>query len=738
MGLFKKHKADVKTEVKEAAGSTGRKKGKNILHSLFHESVWESVADDLKNNDQFALTQNGKPVSYVCIALDVNDIGGFDKKSKRDATKGAMIECISSGRIQTYITSDFLDNDLIVIIPTAATIRAMDEFSVLSENTKYTLCKIDLDGNMELLDKKVTYREINDFIQADGKVEMLLDAPKSKSSDDEDDDDFETDDDDNDEVSDRDDDFENDDDEIDDTSDEQDSESEEADNNDSIPEKYDDNVEDSDDTEEVTAASQPVEPMPQEPVAPAPQPVFEPQPQPDAYEQAMAEPEEQQESTLPSQWTMDAVTRKFYADDLGLEVTTEPFDAQFMSDSGIVPFDENRPSGWLNDQLNEMGRRANVELFNMRKDNLFRLRSYYFKLMSSQCDRIQQELDINNPQTQYGEMFSKLTQEKDAALESCEQIVNAKRNQLEEDWKHKLQEIGLAAARDAQRKYREQYTFQHEEQKNSMESQVKAGIEADYDDGKQELFERRRNEASVLLDMSINEVLAEVTEMYKGLMEGENARRQELADEIQKFLDDNRKDDIDRIRVLDEQQKQATAADRVLSEQTAKIRKMSEEFNTKKKELQEEIAALRRENQQRIEACQSDADRQVKTAKDERDALQRQYDNLLEKYENLDKMKDEQYKLRLEEKDGEIEAWKSRNEHTEEVHRRNSTLAIFLIVAIAIACISIGYITGEWANNNRQAKNAVAEYQETVNEYEDSMNADQGVSSMIDTSSVEG
>src|SRR5699024_4768797 len=99
----------------------------------------------------------------------------------------------------------------------------------------------------------------------------------------------------------------------------------------------------------------------------------------DPYAEAM-KADAMPEQTVPGEISDQVMVRKFYSDELGLEVTSEPFDAQFMQGNPYIPFPEDRPAGWVNEQLNEMSREANLELARMHQDNLWQMRERYFKL----------------------------------------------------------------------------------------------------------------------------------------------------------------------------------------------------------------------------------------------------------------------------------------------------------------------------------------------------------------------
>ena len=667
------------------------KKKKGGMSSIFKESVMETVMTDFKENDQFIHKENGED-KYVGIMLDTKDIGGLDKKSKKVEAKGQLIECINSGRIKTVITQDLMDEECIVFIPEAFTLNAMDEFSLLTD-AKYELCNVYPDGDIECLGKKVTYSEITDILTEDGgHIDDIL-----GSEDDVPEDDLESDallDDDASAESDTKSDDESDD--WDDTGDVDDDDLEAADDDD-IPTIDDDGHEIPARKEEPEDVGSYVPPVPN--VSNAPE-----QPVQQNMDAANPQPEEtapETENEIPQEWSEQTIVRKFYSDALGLEISIDPFDAQFMDRNTFVPFEENRPSSWLNDNLNEMSRVANDEMNRMHQNNLFLMRERYFRLISMHCDKIRKDLDINDPTTLYGQMKNQLDEEYQINLQSMDGQIQAQKEELDAAWKQRLQEVGMDAAREAQHKYRERYQPAHEQKVYDIADAVKANIEAEHNYSIHDLNERRRIEASALLDLGISEVLDEVSEMYTECLEAERVRCRELTENMKEFQADYVRDDNNRTAALAEELRQTEKADAVLAEQTQKIRSLSEEYAAKRRESEADIKRLREENQARLADMKVDCEKDIARVKADKEALNKEYHHLLDKYNELNKTKDEEYKARMNEYKDELEAWSEKYDNVVDLHKRNNRIATFFVIATVIAAVAIGFIGGEFTNSKR-------------------------------------
>lgn len=669
------------------------KKKASSMSQILHESVLETALDKFKENDQFIHMENGKP-KYVGLILDTANIGGLDKKSRKDEAKGSIIECINSGRISTYISSDLMDAGLICIIPNSDTLVALDEFNLLT-SAEYELGQVDENGDVELLDKKVTYSEIADFASEDGNISSILDAPKE------------------------------DDEPVLPAGVVQEEPEEEV-----VPVEEDD----SDDDTPVAIVEPDEDPLPvEEPVEPEPVPESVPEETPaaveddapagddfDPYQAAMAA-DQVPEQTVPGELTNQVVVRKFYSEDLGLEVTSEPFDAQFMQNNPYIPFDENRKSGWINDQLNEMSRAANVELARMHSENQWQMRERYFKLVSMACERIRVDLDIHDPDTQYGQMYSEIQADRQDHLDSIDQRVMRRKEEIENNWRERLKEVGMEAARAAQHQYRERYGHQHDVEVYNIEPAERAAIEDEYQDALHDMYTRRRVEAASLLDLSITEVLDEISDMYLTCLTDERERYAELDKQMRDFVDAHRQDDVARSSTLAEELRQTEKADKVLAEQTAKMQALSEDFRQKREKLLGEIEDLKRSNAQHLLSLKQDNDAAAKRWGKEKEEMEKKYDDLLSRFRELDATKEKEFEARFTEMRDLNGALEDRCDHLMEVHRKSNLVSVFLLIAVAIAMAAIGFIGGEYINTqNRTA----LEQQRILSEYTDDSEED--------------
>lgn len=703
MGLFnKKNKSSdaapevqTQTDAQELKKKAKGKKRKDTMASILNESVTESAMESFRANTGMRVTRDGETL-YIGMLLDANDpsIGGINKKSQRDEDKGQVIELINSGRINTYIPAHFLEEEKMVIIPDAVTLDAMDEFGLMTE-ANYKLALVHDDGTVEETEYPVSYHDVMSVIvngtdPMDFLASLGVDWVTGDAGYDEPD------------------------------------MSDETTSYDGVPfgsdgeEEYDygdgeDEVyEDEPSYDEDAAFGNDEEPAyddfdGDEPDADA----FDEQggmddfdegfdvQDADAYDEGgSANIDEDEGDTgeeaeaISEEVVMQAITRKFYSDDLGLEVTTEPFDAQFLHANTYVPFDENRGEGWLNNYLNEMSRAANLEMQHLHRTNLFEMREMFYQLISRHAEQIQHDLDETDPSTLYGQMMDALSAKRLEQEENLSAVVAERRKLIDDEWNKALEQVGEDALRAAQQQYRDRYGKQHDERVFRIEPSVRQEIEDEFQDAVREMRDNRRAEASKRMDYGITESLKEVFDMYSERLKEERSKYEEHRKRIADFLDENRKDDVAHDRALAEELAQSQKADKVMAEYEQKMRVRAAEFDAERQRLSADIEATERRTTERIKEIQQDYDRRLDEMRQEKERLQGQVDDLLKQYAELDAKKEREFGARLAEAKDEARAWSDKCDHIATVHRKSSIVSIVAIVVSIVAALSIGVLVG--------------------------------------------
>lgn len=668
MGLFSKSKKG------EAQSSPSSKKKMSNLAQIFHESVVSTAIDIFKQNDMFVHRTADDEEEYIGIILDTASIGGLDKKSKKDEAKGSIIECINSGRLSAFITPDLMDMEYICFIPNVTTVECMSEFSLLM-NAPYEFCKVSEDGDVLLLNKKTTYTEIKELIETEGSINDILgDNKLDDGASDKDDDDIP-------EFNEDDDSFEKK--EYDDDVDEipEDVEGDDSFEIPELPEEYEETDVPSANTESNTDSALD-----------------------DAYAAAF-ETEIMPEQTVTPEMQEAAVTRRFYSSELDIDISSDPFDAQFMQTGDVARFDTQRPAGWMNEQLNEIARQANTELDNIHKKNIWQLRDMYFRLCTSNYENVRNTLDIATADTNYGQMVFDLKAEKAGNIEKIDIEVSKRKQEVEQRWQQRLKEVGMEAARKAQHSYKEKHSKEHDEEMFNIEKQVRASIEADFNDRYREILNQRVREGRILYDLAVTEVLDECARMYTVYSQEEHAKYTEYAKMMQNFADECRKDDKARTEVLKEDLAQQEKADKVLAEQTKRMETFAAEQKVQREKLLSELDEQKKSFELRIDNMRKDKDEKIEQLERDLDAANKRYDDMANRLAHADDIAARKYEARIEEMRQEIIAARESNDKLSDSTNQKNKMVIFVAIMAVMCALAFGAIIGYSYSNKTYTDN---------------------------------
>jgi hypothetical protein len=689
-----------------------KKRSKDSMASVLSESVIETVLEDFRNNKKGIVDKDGSPV-YVGLLIKAEDIGGLSKKSKKDEAKGTIIECVHSRRIKTFILAPMLENEEFVIIPDAETLDAMDEFMLLKD-APYYLTFVEPTGAAETTDYKVTFDEVasviangNDMMEllADKNVpwafeEESPDEPSFESSDGFAEEPFGVDD-------------------IVDESDVLFYDTDESDS-DSLSSQLADTqtipvVNDVDEAENASFDDEfygDDESIDEESVLGGEE-VFDS----DTVDEDSWEDDKE---FVSEDSVNEAIVRRFLSDELGLEVSTDAFDAAFVQGDVFIGFDENRADGWLNGYLNQMSKEANLELRRLHDGNLKAARLEFYRLLSLYVEAIVKSLDINDSETQYGQLFEAISRQRIESMEGLQRLVAEKRKEIGDAWEAALEQAAADAAAVAKKNLRDSQGLRHHERLQRVEPDIKALIENTYHDSIRELNDRRRSDARKYLDYGVTQTLQEVHKGYIGKLEEENEVYAKFREKLNVYLDENRKEDIAHDQVLADELAQAEKADGVRAEFTAKISQLNAEFENKAVQQRVEIEEIQRTTKQAIEQKTLECDNQVKKLNEIIEDQNTRIAELIEQFSSLDDAKERKYDAQLQKQADTIAFLKSETSRGNII--RNAIVVVAVVAALAIGVIVGINLSGGTISNSAE-QSITKEFNDRMDKVEDDVEA---------------
>lgn len=678
------------------------KRHTETMASVLQESVVETMLSYFRNNSAFVVIHEGRTY-YVGLYFDTETIGGLSKKSSKDEAKGQLIESLNSGHIAALITGELLAMESMVLIPNQSTLEAMSEYEIL-RNLKFPLCYVSSDGqDIEITGVEVTIEQCMDIQTMGGSIESYLENTPPGSSSEE---------------------YEPVEDETQGTFVDQDKSEEqqqqdvldddagsgfsedsrnrtemtqlgsqpaEDDDEDSTPFGADDFGDDGDDSYEDLVGDTPDYPD-------------ESGYSDDGEESWDGQDEEEDYVENVDADDFDRVLRrKLYSDELGLEITTEPFDSQFMHGNEFVAFPEDRPEGWLNEQLNQMSKAANVELRQLHRDNLTRCRAQYFTLVSMFCGEISKILDYTDASTQFGKIYIDLLNQHQESVENIGLRIAEKKRTLEDDYEARVRNAADAASVQAAQEYRERHGRQHSDALYNIESTCREDLEDEKEDAIRRMNDMRRAEAAKRLDMGITSALKEVTDMYLKCLDEEKAAYAAKQQEMEQFLNDNREHEIARVNTLKEELAQSDRANAVMAEYAARMQALRDQFDTQSKMMDAQIQRIERERQAELDSMKRQHMEELQALKDKLSTSEGEAADLRSQIVHMDEIKDKQYESRLEELAGEREAFSRKYEHLADMQKKTGAIVIVAAVIGIIAALAVGFAAGMFATRGEDS-----------------------------------
>lgn len=756
MGLFGKKKNN-DTVSNEKTSIFGRKKKENevqeaqvtrpseSLASVLFESVPAASLDIIRANEKFHVKSrsNYSMQCYLVMTLYVNDIGGLNKHMRGDQDKGQFIECINGGNIEVHVSEQDLMNGIINIIPTEKTLRSMSEFLFLADSNRFknfvpTLVFVDNNGNMNFVAIQNATVDFDWFVRiykgvsgliVDDAVDAIIEEFQAGRSTVGDSQDVES-------VAET---SENEvvssdaveesaseeseeqeessiaqevfgedalDESVDDDYDEEESYDEEI-PYDSSDEDEDEVVEQDDEKEDVQSenAQSDVETVECPNCGELMNPYercdfcgfgFESDEQRQTYLHGNSNEPYQEEAQIvegeemPVESLTDAIERKFYASGLDLCISDQPFRAHYMSGNEYVPIPEDRGDGWLDNYVTQMVKNANAELKRLHESNLFLSRERYMEIMTNECEAIAKEFDIEDTSTIWSKAKNEAIQEAQNRKNGLDECVSNRRSEMQKRWDAELEEIVNSAAAAARRNYLDKHSREHENDLRNVETQLREQIDIDYQHTLKELNIKRHDEASHKLNIAVTQTILTVGEAYAKMLEEEEKRRQELMTGIYTYLDDHRKEDAARINVLDERQKQLQEAEKVQMQYEQRIAAMKAESDAVCDRMHTEIATAKKHE----ENMMADMNLKLDEYKDRLKESEAKYNELMERYVNIDATKDEQYKQRMAQADEDAGALREHIINLDARQGHESKLTLVVWAAVAVATFAIGTLIG--------------------------------------------
>ncbi|MFG1858907.1 hypothetical protein ACGFJT_44230 [Actinomadura geliboluensis] len=576
-----------------------KKRPDEMLASVVRETAIPAVVELLRDNGRFGFPSG---TAWVILALAADDIGGLSKRHGRDEAKGSIIELIESDQIRTVATAEMLAEEVFGIIPTPGTLSRMEEYRLLT-GAAYSWAvvyqesgqklQVEMVGRASFAQARgvalgtVSLREVlgeqvwtghsgeaapagHAMPGADGVENHATDTaanpnagfdPEFVSSDDEGDPLF-------------------------DVVPVADAAAAAAVGDDEPV--FSDVVDD--EGADALVSVQDV-------------PAFEEE---TAGEILDDEEEDGEGGAFPKDETGDdtlvadqdqvraTIARRFLSKDLDLDIGLEEFNISFGIGAPVVQIEvPDGVSDWLGGQVAHLTRQANADLAQAHEASQSALREKYISLMSLHAEQVIRDVAIDREGSRYKTLNDQAEVEHNERLAKMESKIRLRQKEIADERMEAVAKVGRQAALQAEAQYMERTKARMQREQLDAVAEIERLVENTRSDVQQRILDVRRKEAALKMQVGQTRVM----EVLREQQDQNRAAARELmahwSDRIRRVIDENRKNDINRLEAMAEEQSRTDRVAELEAQQDAALKAIRTEHADRIQRLEDELKRAR-------------------------------------------------------------------------------------------------------------------------------------------------
>ncbi|QNE18089.1 hypothetical protein F1D05_09575 [Kribbella qitaiheensis] len=665
------------TGPKHAVGRKERpKKPDELLSSVVRETAAPAAVEVLRGNEAFAFPSG---TAWVVLVLAVESIGGLSRRHVRDEARGSIIELIENDSISTLATRDLLDAQTFGIIPTPGTLERMDEYSLLT-GAEYTWAVAYLHGGQDLrvdLVTATTFAQAQAISQGRIGLEDAIGAAAWAQH------------------------------------------SGEPTPDDEVVQLADDEDDppyDQDPAFGLGSDDQPDFSVIVDDEVPDPQGLDEAGTSDDLLDDR-SEIEDEAETTdgedhadehfsRPAGDLVKApaanlaevrgiLARRFLSDDIDLQVTLDEFTTSFGLGPLRVQIEE--PAGstsWLGDQVAQLVRQANAQLSKLHADGQTTLQTHFVTLMSLHAEQVMREVSIDLDGSIYRELTTGAKAEYRQELAVKEETCRQARAEIQHSFEEAITRIGQQAAAQAESQYRERHRARIQREQVDVVAAIEAKIENDYAYTQQEILGLRRKDAQRKMAIGMTRVFEVLAERQEENLAAEQALLVRLTDEIQRVVDENRKNDISRAHVLATEQSTLDRIGLLERENTEEIGRLRAAHADKLQRAEDEFEHARQSAIEQLQARDEEWLHSLNLEREKTTSQTNRVSDLLSQMDHMAESFNKQYAARITELQADRQAYIYDLERSNEMQSRSNNALIAMAAILALLMLAGGFVIG--------------------------------------------
>lgn len=409
------------------------------------------------------------------------------------------------------------------------------------------------------------------------------------------------------------------------------------------------------------------------------------------------------DETVDEDKVNEIVKQVLFENDLDLELPVDRFRDIYLSSSDnlLIPY-YTEDGSWLTQEANRLIHEANDDIRRKVLSDGDIAHVTYVQLLNDLAIKTSSLFDLNGD-NEYVKLISSAndirSDEKGLTLEEIEAYI-AKRN---EEYDERREAKGNEAKVNAMNTYDNQHRDKHDRQMAEYRRLELQEVDRRHNERIVEIKNQRRDSAQGYFETGVAKVLSTLGEHYVNIRKEQSDYANAWGDKLLQFLDDNRANDIARVEVMQQQLKDSEQIEKLKSESAAEIKNLKEKFDS-----EIDLMRVSRENEiqianRSIELLTAEKENLEKRLDSLSDRTSNDYHDLLTKYQNVTQdlaeaqtkasMFDIQ-KSQLEQRDREIENWKSQVDIVAKANDRNKVAFFCVSVVAVVAALLVGMIAG--------------------------------------------
>lgn len=438
-----------------------------------------------------------------------------------------------------------------------------------------------------------------------------------------------------------------------------------------------------------------------------------------AQSPAAVRPQQQQAPRFDEAALDQYIDRKYFSDDLGLEISSQPFDAMFVQGDKFEEFAVEETSDWLGGYVNSIRIDANARLRKLHQENMMLMRKQYLMIVAKLCEGIVKSVATDDPKSRFGYIYKGIHEDRAASIAKLPEQAEAYKRESEEAYQSRMRAEMENAANTARASFINRYGKEHERELRDIETDLKNQIESEFVAALDNLNNERRKEAKRQFDVGVTDALKACNDEYIKIIAQERKEYGRLQDVITKFVNENMASDEARIHVLSEEQRRTNEVVQVRQEYDTKLGLAQSDFESRLAAVRAEIDQRNVEHEKEVARVQDQyesamqqlrkshaetlqhKDAEIGLLGDQLAKANANLDEMTRKYANLEHDVEKKYTAQIDMLRSERDAWNERAEHVEKLHKYTDKIKLTTVAVLMVAAIGIGVIAGCVIMSNR-------------------------------------